>query len=178
MRAATPRLPGRATAGHTAPPAPATGAELAALVGLAARTGARSVVLGSGRDQAARESAARFARAWEEAGGAVLDTVSWPEEAASWLRQARRLTCPEPDLWVLGGAAAGLAQMIRRLAWSTPWTPRRTLALGAAAVRAGRLAGADLAEGMRGAHPDGALWRITGGGVSPLHPLAAERGPR
>ena len=124
-------------------PEPATEAEVDALVDLAHRLGVRSVVIGHGRDDVSRQNAARFAARWEAGDGEVLVRVSWPEEAASWLRQARRLTSPEPDLWVLGGAAAGLAQVTRRLAWSTLWRPRRTLALGSSTVRETlRLAGA------------------------------------
>lgn len=160
-------------------PEPATEAEVDALVDLAHRLGVRSVVIGHGRDDVSRQNAARFAARWEAGDGEVLVRVSWPEEAASWLRQARRLTSPEPDLWVLGGAAAGLAQVTRRLAWSTLWRPRRTLALGSSTVRETlRLAGARVLAGMRGAHPDGALWQIRDDDMGYLHPAEIERSSR
>lgn len=160
-------------------PEPATDAEVDALINLAHHLDARSVVIGHGRDDVSRQNAARFLARWEAGGGAVLVRVSWPEEAASWLRQARRLTGPEPDLWVLGGAAAGLAQVTRRLAWSTAWEPRRTLALGSSTVHGTlRLAGARLLEGMHGAHPDGAFWQIRDDAMECLHPAEIERSIR
>lgn len=156
-----------------------TDVELDALIGLAHRLGAQSVVIGHGRDDVSCENAARFAARWEAGDGTVLARVSWPGEAASWLRQARRLTGPEPDLWVLGGAAAGLAQMTRRLAWSTRWQSRRTLALGSSTVpETLRLAGARVLEGMRGAHPDGALWQIRDDAMEYLHPAEVGRSTR
>lgn len=171
----SPRLSMPATA-HTRAPDPTTDVELGALTELTHRLGARTVVVGHGRDDASCASAARFARHWEGDDRVVLEQVSWPEEAASWLRQARRLVDPEPDLWILGGAAAGLAQMTRRLAWSTPWEPRRTLALGSNSVHeAMRLAGAGVLEGLRGAHPDGTLWCARGGHLEPMHPAEVER---
>lgn len=148
--------------------------EVDALVDLAHRLDARTVVIGHGRDDVSRQNAARFATRWEARCGAVLVRVSWPEEAASWLRQARRLTSPEPDLWV-----AGLAQVTRRLAWSTLWQPCRTLALGSSTVHETlRLAGARVLEGMRGAHPYGALWQIRDDDMQALHFAEIERSIR
>ena len=92
---------------------------------------------------------------------------------------AVRGTLPEPDLWVLGGAAAGLAQVTRRLAWSTLWQPCRTLALGSSTVHETlRLAGARVLEGMRGAHPYGALWQIRDDDMQAVHPAEIERSIR
>lgn len=174
----SPRMCLPAASPDTAPE-PATDAEIDALISLAHRLGARTIAIGHGRDNISCANAARCAHRWEADGGAVLAQVSWPEAAASWLRQARRLTGPDPDLWVLGGAAAGLAQMTRRLAFSTRWEPRRTLALGASTVpETMRLAGARVLEGMRGAYPDGALWQIRDDNMEHLHPAEIERSTR
>ncbi|MFD6892094.1 hypothetical protein [Streptomyces sp. NPDC059957] len=108
------------------PPAPHTEAELVALVTLVARSGAKTVVIGHSRDSASAAAASAFATAWRSRGGEVLDTVTWPEHAASWLRPARRLTAPTPDAWVIAAAPLGWAQMTRRLLHSTPWIPSRT----------------------------------------------------
>lgn len=76
-------------------PEPATDAEVDALVDLADRLDVQSVVIGHGRDDVSRQNAARFVARWEAGDGEVLVRVSWPDEAASWLRQSRRLTGPE-----------------------------------------------------------------------------------
>lgn len=110
------------------PPAAHTEAELAALVTLVTRSGARTVVIGHSRDSASAAAASAFATAWRSRGGEVLDTVTWPERAASWLRPARRLAAPAPDAWVIAAAPLGWAQMTRRLVHSTPWIPSRTFA--------------------------------------------------
>jgi hypothetical protein len=117
--------------------------ELAALLGLIG--GSRHIVIGT--DTASRPDADRIAAAWD---GPVLATVTWPETAASWLRQARRFAAPEPDLWVVSATPAGWAGMSRRLLRSTSWSPHRTIAAAA-------LAGFPL-PGLRGAHADGTTW--------------------
>ena len=61
---------------------------------------------------------AGFARRWQATGGAIVCAVTWPESAASWLRQATRFAAGGPDLWVMAGPATGWAQMTRRLLWS------------------------------------------------------------
>jgi hypothetical protein len=175
---ATPRLHLSGTADHTDPPAPVTDAEIGALVELAGSLGARAVAIGHGRHETACENGERFARAWQRTGGSVLARVSWPEDAASWLRQAKRLTTPAPDLWALGGAASGLAQMVRRLSWSTSWSPHRTIGIGNTISRAHRLAGAGLLDGMRGAHPDGQIWQITAGQMRNLRLATMDRSTR
>jgi hypothetical protein len=157
------------------PFAPVGDGEIGALVSLAARLGVRTLVLGTGRDPRAREAAGRFARGWEARGGLLLGTVTWPEQAASWLRQARALTGPAPDAWVLGGPALGLAQVVRRLDFSTPWSARRTLGFGGTVGEAISLAGGAVAEGMRGANADGTLWHVLDGRVEPLHPAGIGR---
>jgi hypothetical protein len=173
---ATPRLPLSCTPDHTDPPAPVTDAEIGALVELAGNLGARAVAIGHGRHKTACENGERFAWAWQRTGGSVLACVSWPEDAASWLRQARQLTTPTPDLWALGGAALGLAQMVRRLSWSTSWSPHRAIGIGNTISEALRLAGASVLEGMRGAHPDGQIWQITAGQMLNLYLAANARG--
>ncbi|WP_263654711.1 Ada metal-binding domain-containing protein [Nonomuraea aurantiaca] len=160
----------RAMAGHTA-------AELAGLLGLlaAARPRVTAVVIGHGRDAA--RSAKAFADAWEsgpqagspwESGaqmdspweGTVLATVDWPEEAASWLRQARRFVTGPPDAWVVAGAPLGWARMSERLRQSTDWDPARTFGF-ASTAQAVALAPPGTLEGMRGADIDGTTWRIS-----------------
>lgn len=174
----SPRL-SRPSMAHDVVLEPASDAEIDALVWLAYHLGARNVVIGHGRDDISCMNAARFARDWEAGGEAVMVQVSWREEAASWLRQARRLVTPGPDLWVLGGAATGLAQMTRRLAWSTSWEPCRTLVLGTRTMsEALRRAGGGVLEGVRGAHSDGALWQIRDDSMEALHPAEVERSRR
>lgn len=108
-----------------------TAAGLDALLDLLAEEGAgiETVTLGHGRDPHSAAAARAFAQAWESRGGTVLAVVDWPEEAASWLRQARRFAAGDPDAWVVAGPARGWAQMARRLRQSTTWDPRRTFRL-------------------------------------------------
>ncbi|MGW4527613.1 hypothetical protein [Amycolatopsis sp. NPDC004378] len=122
-----------------------TGPELDALLGLIGR--ARHIVLGTAADPASRADGERIAAAW---GGLVLATVTWPETAASWLRQARRFAAPDPDVWVVAATPAGWASMVRRLEKSTSWRPHRTVVT--AALAEVRL------PGVRGARADGSTW--------------------
>ena len=92
----SPRLPS-GLACDTAGSGPA-GAELGRMTQLALRRGARSVAIGRGRSAAAAAAVTAFARRWEASGGTVLTVVTWPEEAASWLRQATRFAAADPDL--------------------------------------------------------------------------------
>jgi hypothetical protein len=131
------------------PPEPHTPAELNALLALLA--GARTVAVGHGRDAASTAAAKDFVRAWEASGGEVLAVVGWPERAASWLRQARRLTQHAPDAWVVAGAEEGWTQMSRRLRESTDWDPERTFGFAS-------IAEADPPAGMRGATREGGIW--------------------
>ncbi|MEV0348368.1 hypothetical protein AB0H88_21560 [Nonomuraea sp. NPDC050680] len=145
----------QAMAGHTA-------AELAGLLGLlaAARPRVETVVIGHGRD--AGPSAVAFANAWDGGTwqGTVLTVIDWPEEAASWLRQARRFAAGPPDAWVVAGAPLGWARMSERLRQSTDWDPARTFGF-AATAQAVALAAPGTLKGMRGADTDGTTWRIT-----------------
>jgi hypothetical protein len=92
----------------------------------------------------------------------IICTITWPETAASWLRQATRFAAADPDLWVMAGPATGWAQMTRRLLWSTSWRPDRTLAfasLGTAPVIS--LVGAHNLPGLTGATTDGSTWQVS-----------------
>jgi hypothetical protein len=160
----SPRLPA-GLACDVAEPRPA-GAELRRMTELARRRGARSVAIGCGRSAGAAAAVADFACRWEGSGGTVLDVVTWPEEAASWLRQAARLAAADPDLWVMAGAPRGWAQVTRRLLWSTPWQPGRTLAFAALGTqRAIGLVGAHNLHGLAGATADGGTWTVCNGSI-------------
>jgi hypothetical protein len=142
----------------------ATDAELDRLTELALGRGARTVALGSGNSPAAARAMDGFARRWEAAGGTIIGTITWPETAASWLRQATRFAAADPDLWVMAGPATGWAQMTRRLLWSTPWRPERTLAfasLGTPDVIS--LVGAHNLPGLTGPTAAGSTWHVSDG---------------
>ena len=99
-----------------------TDAELAAVLRLLTELAAETITIGTARDAESRAAADRIAAAWQ---GQVLDTVDWPETAASWLRQARRFTAHGPDAWVVIARPAGWTQLVRRL--GADWDPRRTI---------------------------------------------------
>jgi hypothetical protein len=164
----SPRLPsGRAC--DAAGPGPAR-AELSRMTELALGRGARSVAIGRGRSAAAGAVTA-FARRWEAGGATVLTVVTWPEEAASWLRQATRFAAADPDLWIMAGTARGWAQMTRRLLWSTPWQPGRTLAFAALGTQhAIGLVGAHNLQGLAGATADGGTWTVGNGSIQVAPP--------
>jgi hypothetical protein len=160
----SPRLPS-GLACDTTGSEPA-GAELSRMTELALRRGARSVAIGCGRSADAAAAVAAFARCWEAGGGTVLTVVTWPEEAASWLRQATRFAAADPDLWIMAGTPRGWAQMTRRLLWSTPWQPGRTLAFAALGTqRAIGLVGAHNLQGLAGATADGGTWTVCNGSI-------------
>jgi len=166
----TPRIPGLA-AGPS--PSPHTPEELATLLRLVTNAGAETVAIGHARDDASRAAAAAFAEAWEASGHAVAAVVDWPEEAASWLRPARRLTEPRPDAWVIAGGPHGWAQMARRLRHSTDWDPLRGFGFAAASdPSVVRLSGAAVL-GMRGARADGSVWQTGCGRIT--HRLSPAR---
>ena len=160
----SPRLASGLACG-TAGSGPA-GAELSRMTELALRRGARSVAIGRGRSAAAAVAVTAFACRWEASGGTVLAVVTWPEEAASWLRQATRFAAADPDMWIMAGNPRGWAQMTRRLLWSTPWQPGRTLAFAALGTqRAIGLVGAHNLHGLAGATADGGTWTVCNGGI-------------
>ncbi|MFE4538762.1 hypothetical protein ACFRKB_27445 [Streptomyces scopuliridis] len=151
-----------------------TDTEAAALAGLAAARGARSIAVGSGRTPAALAAADAITRAWRAAGGVVVTTTTWPEIAASWLCQARRFADAPADVWVMTGPEVGWAQVARRLLWSTSWRPDRTLAtaaIGRPATLA--LVGAQQLRGLTGTGANGDTWTVTGdGGLAVTGPRA------
>ncbi|MEU9622450.1 hypothetical protein [Streptomyces sp. NPDC048155] len=151
-----------------------TAAELAALIGLltAPRSRIRSVAVGHGRDADSRTAAQAFVRAWGSLHRDVLAVVDWPEDAASWLRPARRLTAQAPDAWVLAAAPLGTAQLVRRLRHSTDWDPARTFGFASlSAPRLVELAGADTVHGLRGAFADGGTWDLRRGWTTRYAPV-------
>jgi len=142
----------------------ATDAELDRMTELALGRGARTVALGRGNSPAAARATDGFARRWEAAGGTIICTITWPETAASWLRQATRFAAADPDLWVMAGPATGWAQMTRRLLWSTPWRPDRTLAFAALGTPdVISLVGAHNLPGLTGPTADGGTWHVSDG---------------
>jgi hypothetical protein len=164
----SPRLPASLVrdAGGNRAPSEITGAELDRMVELALRRQARTVAIGSGRSPAAVGAAAAFVGRWEGCGGIILDSVTWPEEAASWLRQATRFVAADPDLWIMAGPARGWAQMTRRLLWSTPWRPERTIAFAAiGSPLAIGLVGACNLPGLAGATAAGGTWTVRDGRI-------------
>jgi hypothetical protein len=174
---ASPRLPAglaRDAAGLEAGPE-ATEAELDRMVELALRRRATAVAIGSGR-AASAVAAAALAGRWEAMGGIVLDSVTWPEEAASWLRQAARFAAAEPDVWVMAGPPRGWAQMTRRLLWSTRWRPERTIAsAGVGGPLAIGLVGACNLSGLAGATADGGTWTVRDGRLQTAARTSASR---
>ncbi|MEU0504383.1 hypothetical protein [Nocardia sp. NPDC005998] len=138
--------------------------EVDAIIALASARGARTLTLGSGRTPTALATMAAVATGWERGGGRIVDHVTWPESAASWLRQARRFTATTPDLWIMTGPRLGWAQMTRRLLWSTTWTPHDTLVTAAIADPAAlELVGTAHLDGLTGIDGDGSAWCVADG---------------
>ena len=159
---ASPLLP----PGMTGPAAEteATEAELSRMTELALSRGARAIAIGRGNSPAATRAVGEFTRRFQATGGIIICAVTWPESAASWLRQATRFTATDPDLWVMAGPATGWAQMTRRLLWSTPWRPERTIAFAAIGTRhVTGLVGAHNLPGLTGATADGRTWQVSDG---------------
>ena len=160
----TPRLPASLTGRAAAAETEAGTAELDRMLQLALQRNARTVAIGHGRSPAAARAAREFARRWEAAGRTVLCAVTWPEEAASWLRQATRFAGASPDLWVMAGPQGGWAQMTRRLLWSTSWESERTIAFaGIGTGQAIGLVGAVNVPGLTGATAGGGTWAVRDG---------------
>lgn len=91
--------------------------------------GLGTLVLGHSRDQTAREAARLLLDHLVGRGVDVRDVVDWPEQAASWLRQATRFTAFAPALWVvLIGDGNGWMRMRQRL-HDTAWDPDRTVVI-------------------------------------------------
>ncbi|MEU0335981.1 hypothetical protein [Streptomyces sp. NPDC006193] len=139
----------------------ATATEVAALARLARARRAHTIVIGSGRTAHALATSHLIASAFDRAGGTVLAAISWPETGASWLRHASRFADADPDLWVMAGPATGWAQMTRRLLWSTPWSPERTLATAAIGdPRTLALVGLTHLNGLAGTTDHGTSWLV------------------
>jgi hypothetical protein len=140
------------------------------LVRLAAARNAVTVSLGGGRDPESRAALDAFEGAWTTRGGYVLTRVDWPARAASWNRQARRLTDWAPDLWVIADTPAGWAPAVQRLATTDGWTADRTLGFaGLDHIDTIHLAGADILDGMTGATVTGGRWWIRGNKLHHSH---------
>ncbi|MBM7769800.1 hypothetical protein JOD54_000004 [Actinokineospora baliensis] len=136
-----------------------TGPELATVLALARQLGGGLVNVGHGRDPESAAAAAAFVAAWE---GAVGVVVSWPSEAASWLRQACRFAGGCPDLWVIADNGGDWVGMGRRLAALPQWRPHRTVAFSGLALPSLPSAVGDV-EGLCGAGPDGSRWSFFDG---------------
>jgi hypothetical protein len=135
--------------------------ELDAILAVLARRRAGLVNVGHGRDEDSRRRATSFLDAWE---GEVGVVVSWPSDAASWLRPARRFAAGAPDAWVVADTAAGWAGFGRRLAETVSWEPGRTVAFaGLADPSLPLVVGRAATDGVCGAFADGGLWRFAGG---------------
>ncbi|AHH99901.1 hypothetical protein [Kutzneria albida] len=89
------------------------------------------VAVGHSRDAASRALVTDFLARWP---GEVLVVVSWPERAASWLRQARRLAAGQPDAWVVASTVDSWWHVRRRLCEQPGWDPARTYLLHEGAV--------------------------------------------
>ncbi|MGW0095321.1 hypothetical protein ACWDWS_41145 [Streptomyces sp. NPDC003328] len=158
-------------------PQPHTEAELDSLLGLLTgpRTRIEAVAIGHSRDDASRAAAQAFATAWEARGGRVLAIVDWPDNAASWLRPATRLTAQIPDTWVIAAGVLGFAQLARRLRRSTDFDPARTVAFASLQdSRLPALAGEGTLHGLRGASADGGTWHVRRGWVTSYPPIGAD----
>ncbi|HEY5303462.1 MAG TPA: hypothetical protein VIJ86_05345 [Acidimicrobiales bacterium] len=143
------------------PPVAHTAREIGRLVSLASERRAVSIAIGHGADAASTTAVQAFTDAWLATDGIVLCTIRWPERGASWLSPARRLTAVDPDLYVLGGAPAGLAQMILRLVWSTTWSAQKTIGFtSASSPTMHQLAGRQNLDGLVGATATGGTWNV------------------
>lgn len=139
-------------------------AELNGVLRLVSQQHPLLVNVGHGRSAASADRARAFVEAWEDVGGHVGAVVSWPEEAASWLRPACRLVAGHPDLWVVADEPEGWKGMGPRLVATGVWRPGRTVAFAGLAVPdLPALAGEEATEGMRGARADGKLWLVYDG---------------
>lgn len=172
---ASPLIPGRTLARYPRacqPPGAHTAAELAQLMRLLQAAGAGSIAIGHGRHPGSVAAAQALATVWVQAGGTVLGTVSYPADAASWLRPARRLASLGPDAWVIADNPAGLAQLSRRLAGQPGWAAGRTFAFASAAsADLIPLAEPGMLTGLAGATADGGSWHA-GSGLLVCYPPA------
>ncbi|WP_366592269.1 hypothetical protein [Bacillus subtilis] len=129
-----------------------------------------TITIGHGRDNVSKEIASTFADLWEirggigGTGGCVLDIVDWPEEAASWLRPAKRFANGSSDAWIVTGSLLGWIQMSRRLHKETNWKPEKTFGFSSLAdFRMVKYGWETTFEGMKGVLANGGSWKITRG---------------
>lgn len=121
------------------------------------------VNVGHGRDLASCVRAAAFVDAWTRRGGTIGAVVSWPASAASWRRQARRLSA-DADTWIVADTPSGWAGIGPRLAETGLWRADRTVTFpGLDDPALSRLAGQAATEGLRGVSTDGRTWQHTNG---------------
>lgn len=139
-------------------------AELAAVLAMVRGRGPALVAVGHGRDPASTARGTAFAQAWAAGGGVVTDVVSWPAQAASWLRQANRLVAGAPDLWVVADQPPGWSGFGPRLAATGRWRAERTVAFsGLAHPDLPALAGWAATEALAGATESGHEWWVRDG---------------
>lgn len=157
------RIPKHIIAGSAAacaPPAHHTDAELHRLVRLLRAADVGTITIGCGRHCTSLAAAAAINATWTGPGESVEQIVSWPQDAASWLRPARRLAAGESDAWVIADTPAGFAQLSRRLAHENRWSPAQTFGFASlASPDLIALSGA-LLSGMTGATSTGGFWFI------------------
>ncbi|MFD9701564.1 hypothetical protein [Lentzea sp. NPDC059081] len=129
---------------------------------------ASRVVIGSGRDEVCVTAGDALAERLRLARTVDVGRVTWPGEAASWLKHTERMVS-EADAWVLLDHLGGTAQVLHRLAARPGWRPDRTVVWSALArpllltlFRPGTL------DGLRGTRVDGSIWQVRHGHVHPL----------
>lgn len=157
------RIPDHIIAGYPAacaPPAHHTDAELQRLVGLLRAARVRTITIGHGRHCTSIAAAAAINAAWTGPGESVEQIVSWPQDAASWLRPARRIAAGDCDAWVIADTPAGFAQLSRRLAHENRWSPPQTFGFASLASPDLIALTGILLSGMSGATGTGGFWLI------------------
>jgi hypothetical protein len=162
-RPAPVRIPDRILAAFpaaTAAPAHHTAAELHRLLMMLHTNGIDRVTIGHGRHCASLAAAAAITAAWTQRAGLITRIVSWPPDAASWLRPAHALVDEPTDAWIIADTPAGFAQLAQRLAHEHRWSATRTYGFaGVGSPDLLRLTGTDL-SGMTGATATGDTWLI------------------
>jgi hypothetical protein len=167
--------PGRQPAARIGVPpgvhAPASlGTELTAVLALVRRLQPGTVNVGHGRDPGSSARGRAFADAWAGLGGDLGVVVSWPASAASWLRQARRLSAGA-DTWVVADTPGGWAGIGPRLAATGLWRADRTVAFpGLDDPALCRVAGLVATDGLRGVSADGRTWQFANGWLHTQRP--------
>lgn len=157
------RIPAHVIAGYPAacaPPEHHTDPELRRLVRLLRAAGVRTITIGHGRHCTSIAAAAAINATWTGPGEHVDQIVSWPQDAASWLRPARRFVAGECDAWVIADTPAGFAQLSRRLAHEKRWSPPQTFGFASLASPDLIALTGTLLSGMTGATSSGGFWFI------------------